>query len=475
MADRVISLAPSWAAHRIVLLDPSDGEPFGLNLLACRKPIRGLRDDPTTWAADSVVETIKKLYGEADEYLPRLERYLNLAARTLIPSGLTLAQAPRLFDDEAFRERCLRRVPSNKGWQDKLRRRWKRYSQLRPAEQDSHIEAVVNRLERLLDADLIDAIVGSRTTTVPFDDVLDGDTMLIVRLPHEILGEERCDFIGAMLLCAIADRIFVRSLKTDPPRVHLYLDEYQRFATTTTRQLLTQGRKFGAGVTLAFQDLSPIKDQAVRDACRHVGNLIVLGVTWPDAELLAGEFPIKPTEERTEYLTVPDGTKPIKAVTQDPIGHLLRQTHDDEVVRFTARRTLRSLQERIDRLREMPPPRPVSVDRRHSFYEFPGKIDLSPHPRDYLPNLQDAYNLIHELLLDVMEPNSQVTVGSLDFVVRVMPIIDKLAVPMLGIEPTDMFKRSMTTEQSEVVADWVKGYAKKLFDIPDWSHGQKFA
>ena len=270
MAERVVSLAPSWAADRIVLLDPSQGEAFGLNLLACREPVPGTRDDPITWAADSVVETIKKLYGEADEYLPRLETYLNRAARTLIPSGLTLADALRLFEDEAFRERCLRRVPNKRGMQDRLRRRWKSYSEMRPVDQAGHIEAVVNRLERLLDSDLIYSMVSSPKTTLPFDDVLDGDKMLIVRLPHEILGEERCNFIGALLLCAIADRIFVRSLKNDPPRLHIYLDEYQRFATTTTRQLLTQGRKFGAGVTLALQDLSHIKDVTVRDACRHI-------------------------------------------------------------------------------------------------------------------------------------------------------------------------------------------------------------
>jgi hypothetical protein len=59
MADRIVSLAGSADTERIVLLDPSEGEPFGLNLLACRKPITGKRDDPVTWAADSVVETIK--------------------------------------------------------------------------------------------------------------------------------------------------------------------------------------------------------------------------------------------------------------------------------------------------------------------------------------------------------------------------------------------------------------------------------
>lgn len=66
--------------------------------------------------------------------------------------------------------------------------------------------------------------------------------MLVVSLPSDRLSPERCDFIGALLLCAFADLIFMRKVQNaDPPRVHLYLDEYQRFATSTTAELLEQG------------------------------------------------------------------------------------------------------------------------------------------------------------------------------------------------------------------------------------------
>jgi len=309
LVERIMQYATPEEAERIIVLEAVRTAPFGLNLVAVRDPVDD-NDDPVTWAADSVVATIKKLYGEGDEFLPRLERYLDLSARTLIPSRLTLLDAPRLFEDTSFRQACLSRV-SAPAEQQSLRSSWAAYDKLRPGEQITHTEALVNRLERLLAPPIIRSIVGSRETTVPFDRVLEGDSMLLVSLPSDRLSPERCDFIGAMLLCALADRIFARSVtRAVPPRLHLYLDEYQRFATTTTAELLEQGRKFNAGITLAHQTLYQINDRRIRNAARHAGSLIVLGITRPDAEELAGEFPITPREEWVETVEQADGTEP---------------------------------------------------------------------------------------------------------------------------------------------------------------------
>jgi hypothetical protein len=312
LAERVITLAPSSAASRIVLLEPSITEPFGLNLLACREPIDD-EDDPVSWAADSVVATVKKLYGEQDEYLPRLEHYLDLAARTLIPNNRTLADAPRLFRNDGFRRACLKRVADRDVAED-----WVLYDSLRGTDQVAHIEAVINRLSRLLRPKIIQGIVGSVTTTIPFEDVLEGDAMMILSLPSERLTPERCNFIGAMVLCALADQVFARSVTREVRRVHLYLDEYQRFATSTTAELLTQGRKYGVGVTLAHQGRGQISDAGVSAAELQAGTLIILAVTRQDADVLAGELPVTQREEWVEEVELQDGTEAEMVPTRTP-------------------------------------------------------------------------------------------------------------------------------------------------------------
>jgi hypothetical protein len=336
LIQRVMECATPEQAERIILLEAVRTAPFGLNLLDVRDPIDD-NDDPVSWAADSVVATIKKLYGEDDEFLPRLERYLDLSARTLIPSRLTLLDAPRLFEDMSFRQDCLSRV-RDPHEQQSLRRSWAAYDKLRPGEQITHTEALVNRLERLLAPPIIRGIVGSRDTTVPFDDILHGDSMLLASLPSDRLSPERCDFIGAMLLCALVDRIFARSVSgAKPPRLHIYLDEYQRFATATTAELLEQGRKYNAGVTLAHQTLYQIPDQRIRNAARHAGTLIALSMTRPDAEELAGEFPITPQEEWIETIEEVDGVEPVYVLSPTPADDIYLEPHDDPDVDLAAR------------------------------------------------------------------------------------------------------------------------------------------
>src|SRR4051794_19665027 len=326
LAHRVIGLASPEQARRIVLLEALTSKPFGLNLLALRDPVDE-DDDPVSWAADSVVEAVKKLYGQQDEYLPRLEQYLDLAVRTLIPNGRTLAQVPRLFRNPDFRSACLRRITD-----PDILDEWRQFDSLRTVEQINHVEAVINRLSRMLRNPLIKSIVGAPETTVPFDAILNGDKMLIVSLSSERLGRERCNFIGALLLCALADRIFLRRTVEEKPRLHLYLDEYQRFATITTAELLEEGRKYEVGVTMAHQSLFQITEDRIRDASRHAGTLIVSSVTHPDAELLAGEYPVEPRPEWTELIGEQDGFERELIFSPNPVLDIQTKGHSNPAV-----------------------------------------------------------------------------------------------------------------------------------------------
>jgi hypothetical protein len=339
LAERVIRRATPDQAERIILLEAIRTKPFGLNLLAVRDAVDD-DDDPVTWAADSVVATVKKLYKEDDEFLPRLERYLDLAARTLIPSRLTLLDAPRLFGNKTFRNQCLAHVPDPTE-RAELRDDWTDFDRLRPGEQITHIEAMVNRLRRLFAPALIKGIVGSKTTTVPFDQVLDGNSMMLVSLPSERLSRERCNFIGTLILCGLADRIFTRNIRSateKKPRLHIYLDEYQRFATGTTVELISEGRKYEAGMTLAHQAIYQISDRTIREASSQSATLIALALKRRDAEDLAGEFPVKPRKERIK--AIEEGTEPKLVLSATQAEDLYLAKHTDPLVDLAARSLL---------------------------------------------------------------------------------------------------------------------------------------
>jgi hypothetical protein len=333
LAKRVAGLVSPEYAERLILVEVNEEVAFGLNMLDIEDKAR---DSRVTWAADNVVGTIKRLYDEDAQFQPRLEEFLDLAVRTLIPSGRTLVDAYDLFEDEAFREECLSHVTSPVALR-KLRRRWSEYTQLRPADRLAHRETVRNRLERLLAPELIQTIVGSKHTTLPLERVLNGNDTMIISLPSsEWLSQERADFIGSLILCVLVYHIFSRDLDYEQPRLHLYLDEYQRFASSATAELLTQGRKYNVGTTFAHQDLAQITDARVRDAFRHAGAIIALGLTRPDADMLTGEFPVKARPERLETLRVPDGVEAREIITQTPGHDSIVKVHSDPAVRQAA-------------------------------------------------------------------------------------------------------------------------------------------
>jgi hypothetical protein len=324
LAERIVRFAPAMGADNIVLLEVNEEHPFGLNLLDVDRS----KQDHVTLAADSVLEAVKKLHGETDTFQPRLEYWLDLAVRAVMKNNGTLVDVPPLFLDKRFRETYLKNVTDSG-----ILREFEDYDALRPGDQRNQTESVINRLARTCRSEVFKHILGSTKTTVPFDKVLSGRTMLIVSLPSETLSEEACNFLGSLLLCALKQRIMKRTVtKGEPPRLHLYLDEYQRFASRVTQDLLTQGRKYGAGITIAHQDLFSIKDPVVRNASRHAGTLILLGLIWPDAEELAGEFPFEVRPEWVEEIEEIDGTEPVRVFSPTPAEDIFPNRHGDPVV-----------------------------------------------------------------------------------------------------------------------------------------------
>lgn len=136
-------------------------------------------------------------------------------------------------------------------------------------------------------------MVGSTDSTLPFDEVLGDDgRVLLLSLPVGEIGEGLCNLLGSLFLAVLTERVFARArlAPAERPRVHLYLDEYGRYATPTTAQLLTEGRKFGIGTTIAHQTRAQIPDEENRAAELQVGSLICFQLIGEDAAELSGEF-----------------------------------------------------------------------------------------------------------------------------------------------------------------------------------------
>jgi hypothetical protein len=292
LSKRLIALAPfanrdkpDDPRARVVLVEPNTERPFGLNLYECQDQTDGRQ---VTATIGRIVEIFRKLMGaEGTGYLPLIESGLRNTARVLIANRLTMAELPLLYYDAAFRHRALAALPAPTGY-------WREYEASTTQKQQEKREPVLNKVARFLEDDLVASMVSQTHTTIPFQSIMDNGGTLLLNLAG--LDRETVSFLGMVFLSVFSNLIHQRE-KIPPPqrkRVHLYLDEYGRFATPTTKRLLEEGGKYGLGVTIAHQNLAQTPEHEALD----VQTLISFQLGAEDAYEVAGSFDCTPVRTK---------------------------------------------------------------------------------------------------------------------------------------------------------------------------------
>jgi hypothetical protein len=71
---------------------------------------------------------------------------------------------------------------------------------------------------------------------------------------------------------------------------HLYVDEFQSFATSSFNEILSESRKYGLQLTIAHQYLDQLPADVRAAVLGNVANILSFRVGAEDAEVLASEF-----------------------------------------------------------------------------------------------------------------------------------------------------------------------------------------
>ncbi|GGS82801.1 type IV secretory system conjugative DNA transfer family protein [Streptomyces cinerochromogenes] len=282
LSKRLIALTSTAARDKIVLIEPNAQRPFGLNLYECWDPADSAAVDV---AVGHVVDIFNKLmgYDAGSPYRPYIYQGLENTARVLIANGYTMAEIPLLYKQPVFRQAALRVLAELPDY-------WDEYERSDPRRQQEKREPVLNKVARFLDDGLIGPMVRQAKTTIPLRQVMNEGGTLIFNLSE--MSRDSISFLGMVLLSVLTNELFRRSRvpQNQRSRVHLYLDEYGRFATPTTQWLLRESRKYGLGMTIAQQDLSQTPDQEALKA----ETLIVFQVGGSDARLIVHELGTTP-------------------------------------------------------------------------------------------------------------------------------------------------------------------------------------
>ncbi len=296
------------ADDRAVIADMSgQNGTFGLDLLSCGEADRGVH---AHYVANQLIGVFKRvLYADVGEaFGPMFEAYFRNALLLLMLSetpeerdnpfaaalggaGPGLCDLDRVFNDPAFRRSRLEHCDDQQ-----VIRFWRETALKAGGEASLENIApyILSKLTQFTGSPLLRPILENRVQAIDFAGALDSGRSILINLAKGRTGEKDATLLGALFTIRIFGTLLERCSRpcAARPPVRIYCDEFQTYATPALGQMLAEGRKTGAQITLASQDLTSFGGSEVRGnlagaILSNVGNLITFRVGPADAHLLA--------------------------------------------------------------------------------------------------------------------------------------------------------------------------------------------
>ncbi|PSR58689.1 MULTISPECIES: type IV secretory system conjugative DNA transfer family protein [Nocardia] len=247
----VLSRIPEERKNDIVLLDPLDRAPVGINPLS--RSFGGRSDGRTPEVvADSLVGTFQSLYGDVGpRSLDILRNSLEVLAKR---DDASLAMLPLLLTNPGFRRSLTQRVIKEDPFA--AGPFWQWFDSLSPEGVDNKIAPLSNKLRPLLTKQLR-AVLAQRNPKFNIRQVLTERKVLLVPLQKGVIGPESAQLLGAIVLAELWQAIRERAGTPEESRIPVlvYIDEVQDYLKLPTDlgDALATARSLKAGFHMAHQ------------------------------------------------------------------------------------------------------------------------------------------------------------------------------------------------------------------------------
>lgn len=295
-AQNNLRFIPESRIKDVVYFNPSDTEfPLGFNPLEVYDPSR------KTNISSEVIGVLKRMFG--DSWGPRLEYILRWVLLTLLERpDTTMLDISRLLTDTEFRKETIDKYVQDKSiikfWRDE-------FGQWSEKQVNEAIAPILNKVGAFTTNPIIRNIIGQPKSTFNIREIMDEGKILIVNLSKGLIGEDNAAILGSFLITKIQ---LAAQSRADIPRIedrrpfHLYVDEFQNFATDSFAVILSELRKYGLTLTMANQYVSQMTDSVKNAVFGNVGSMISFRVSVEDAPILAEQF--KPQFDASDLMSL---------------------------------------------------------------------------------------------------------------------------------------------------------------------------
>jgi len=282
LALDILDAIPRSRINDVCYLDVTDTErPVGFN------PATRVPPERHALAAAGIVSAFKHLW--SDSWGPRLEHFLFHGIAALISrKNATLIDLPRIYTDDTFRERVLRKVTD-----PETLRFWRgEFPGYTKSFRSEAAAPILNKAGQFAASPQLRLILGQFAPRLDLKFTMDNRRILIANLAKGAIGEQASNLLGSLLVSHLQLVAMERGGLPPHRRVpfFVHVDEFQTFSSDAFASLLSEARKFATHFSLANQYTDQLPP-AVRSAViGNAGTLVVFRVGSRDAELLAPEF-----------------------------------------------------------------------------------------------------------------------------------------------------------------------------------------
>lgn len=257
----------------VVLLDFADAD--------YPPPLNPLRSATTYATTTRVMSVMERLYDEF-EGAPRMANYLRSALLLLqADRTATMRDVTRVFLEDAYREKLLSAVDN-----PELEDFWDMQYHLSSPQMRSQIaDPVLSRIRPFFANPYLYPIL-CHPDALDFAALLAQNKIILVSLAideYTVHKQER-DLLGALLITQLQIAAMRQGRHTP---YFLYIDEVQRFVTTSLPEVLAEARKYHLTLITANQYLGQLTDKTLEAVMGNVGTTVVFACSPNDAHALS--------------------------------------------------------------------------------------------------------------------------------------------------------------------------------------------
>lgn len=284
LIDQLLDFVPPERIDDVVIFDPADiDHPAALNMLEVVDPRQ------RNLIASGLLDVFKKYFAES--WGPRLEYLLMNSILTLLEVPHTsLLSIIRLLTDADYQSYIVSLIsdPVMKDFWNKEFKQMKGNQKLL----SEALSPIQNKVGQFLNASTIRNIVGQPRSTIRIDEIINNGKIFFVNLATGRLGENNASLLGAMIISQLH---FAAMRRVDIPEeerrdFYLYADEFQKFATDSFANILSEARKYRLNLTLTHQYIEQMPESVKEAVFGNIGTLVCYSVGPTDAYFLEKEF-----------------------------------------------------------------------------------------------------------------------------------------------------------------------------------------